>query len=54
MQEGGREEQSVAAQINKARAAAKGRQRQSARQQKNCDGRDKPGRRAEYAKPFAD
>jgi len=44
----------VAALINKSQGSGEGQAQAKARQQKNCDGRGKPGRQTEDARPFAE
>jgi hypothetical protein len=44
----------VAALINKSQGSGEGQAQAKARQQKNCDGRRKPGRFPECAKPLAE
>ena len=53
VQEGGRNK-GVAALINKSQGSGEGQAQAKARQQKNCDGRGKPGRQTEDARPFAE
>jgi hypothetical protein len=53
VQEGGRNK-GVAALINKSQGSGEGQAQAKARQQKNCDGRRKPGRFPERAKPLAE
>ena len=54
VQEGGRNK-GVAALINKSsQGSGEGQAQAKARQQKNCDGRRKPGRFPEDAKPHAE